>query len=76
MSLETEYRLGASDGAHLWDLVPTLDGLGPLGEHIHCAEHDPARGKFQESLHTASLAERALLLAELLRRLAKSPACP
>jgi len=60
-SITAEHRLGASDGCHLWDLAPTLDGLGPLGENIHCAKHDPPSGKYQESLIAASLEERAML---------------
>lgn len=61
LCLHAEHRLGASDGCHLWDLAPTLDGLGPLGENIHCAQHDPPAGKFQESLIKASFEERAML---------------
>ncbi len=64
-----EHRLGASDGCHVWDLVPTLDGLGPIGFHLHSAEHDPERGKEQESLRWSSVGERAMLSAALLVRL-------
>ncbi|MDQ7007144.1 MAG: M20/M25/M40 family metallo-hydrolase [Acidobacteriota bacterium] len=67
--LVAEHRLGASDGCHLWDLAPTLDGLGPLGDDIHCATHDPARGRRQESLLRRSLGERALIHLEALAAL-------
>jgi glutamate carboxypeptidase len=56
-------RRGASDGSHLWDLAPTLDGLGPVGGNLHCASGDV------EWARRSSFVERALLSAELLRRL-------
>jgi glutamate carboxypeptidase len=31
--VNTEERGGLSDGNRLWDAVPTLDGLGPWGDH-------------------------------------------
>ncbi|MDH3285827.1 MAG: M20/M25/M40 family metallo-hydrolase [Acidobacteriota bacterium] len=65
-----EHRLGASDGCHVWDLVPTLDGLGPIGFHLHSAEHDPEQGKEQETLRWSSVAERTMLNLALLVRLA------
>jgi len=64
-----ERRGGASDGAHLADLLPTLDGLGPVGRHTHCSVHDPARGLEQESADRPSFVARALLAARLMRRL-------
>lgn len=48
---------GASDGNLTSPLVPTLDGLGPVGEGAH-AEH--------EQVQVPRLAERAALLALLL----------
>ena len=32
-----EKRGGLSDGNFLWDHVPVLDGLGPVGAHSHCS---------------------------------------
>lgn len=72
LEVADEHRLGASDGSHLWDLVPTLDGLGPVGRDIHSAEHDPARGARQESIRWSSMAERALLAASLMARIAEA----
>jgi glutamate carboxypeptidase len=69
---ELEHRHGASDGCHTWDLAPTLDGLGPAGAHIHCAEHDPAAGKQRESIRRSSLRERALLTALTVARVGAS----
>jgi len=51
-------RKGASDGCHTWDLVPTLDGLGPIGRGTHVT------GK--ESVDRSSFVERALLSMGLI----------
>ena len=64
-----ERRGGASDGAHLADLLPTLDGLGPVGRHTHCSVHDPERGLEQESADRSSFVERALLAKRMMQRL-------
>lgn len=56
-----EARGGLSDGNHTWDVVPTLDGLGPGGGNAHCSEHDPAVGKVQEYLYLPSLVPKAVL---------------
>ncbi len=66
-----EYRLGASDGSHVWDRLPTIDGLGPLGGSIHCAVHDPASGRQQEHLLRSSLASRTMLTIATLLRLSE-----
>ncbi len=61
LRIDFEHRLGASDGNHLWNLAPTIDGLGPVGSHIHCPVHDPENGKEQESIERASLLDQVLL---------------
>lgn len=71
LAVTDEHRLGASDGSHVWNSVPTLDGLGPIGVDLHSAEHDPERGKRQESLRWSSMRERALLAVNLFARLAR-----
>ncbi len=71
LDVRSEHRFGASDGSHVWDLAPTLDGLGPIGFDLHSAEHDPERGKRQESMRWSSMGERALLAVALLARLAR-----
>ncbi len=60
----------ASDGSLLWERAPTLDGVGPVGAHIHCSVHDPAGGKFQESVVRSSFFDRALINLALIRHLA------
>ncbi|HEX5136906.1 MAG TPA: M20/M25/M40 family metallo-hydrolase [Planctomycetota bacterium] len=57
-------RGGGSDGCHLWDLVPTLDGLGPVGRNAHVAT-----GPDPESVDGASFGPRAKLSAALFRKL-------
>jgi glutamate carboxypeptidase len=70
LRVEPEHRLGASDGCHVWDLVPTLDGLGPIGRNIHCAVDDPDSGRRPERARIASIPERAALVALLIERIA------
>jgi len=59
-------RRGGSDGCHTWDLVPTLDGLGPLGRNAHCSVHAPEDGREQESVDRTSFVPRALLSLALI----------
>ncbi len=62
-------RGGLSDGNVLWDVFPTLDGLGPRGDNSHCSEHAPESGKVQEWVDTTSFAPKATLNAAALSRL-------
>ena len=57
-------RAGGSDGCHLWDLVPTLDGLGPVGRNAHVST-----GPDPESVDVASFEPRAKLSVALFRKL-------
>jgi glutamate carboxypeptidase len=65
----TEERGGLSDGNALWNFFPTLDGLGPRGEHSHCSEHDPAEGKEQEWVDVDSFVPKMMLNITALLRL-------
>ena len=56
-----EARGGLSDGNHTWDMIPTVDGLGPGGGNAHCSVHDPANGIEQEYLFLPSLLPKAVL---------------
>ena len=67
MQIVHQNRGGVSDGNLIWDHVATLDGLGPCGEHAHCAQRDPATGKDQEYVEASSFAPRALLAALTIR---------
>jgi glutamate carboxypeptidase len=68
--IEPTERRGGSDAALLWDLAPTVDGLGPVGRDTHCAIEDPATGREQESIDRDSLQTRADLTARLIESLA------
>jgi len=54
-------RSGGSDGCHLWDRLPTVDGLGPIGRDPHC----PGR----EAVDRDSFVPRALLSLAVLEKL-------
>jgi glutamate carboxypeptidase len=57
----TEKRGGLSDGNHLWQRFPTLDGLGPSGANAHCSESTPDGSKQQEYVEISSFVPKALL---------------
>ncbi len=40
--------VGLSDGNLIWDVVPTLDGLGPSGDNDHCSERSADGSKLPE----------------------------
>lgn len=61
VGVEEEARGGLSDGNLLWDSLPTLDGLGPVGDNAHCSERSPDGSKEQEFIDVESLVPKALL---------------
>ncbi|MEQ1860825.1 MAG: M20/M25/M40 family metallo-hydrolase [Chthoniobacteraceae bacterium] len=63
-------RGGLSDGNLLWDKFPTLDGLGPHGDHAHCSEQSPDGRKQQEWVDAESFVPKAVLNALAIARLA------
>jgi glutamate carboxypeptidase len=67
--LEEEARGGLSDGNWIFDLVPTLDGLGPCGDNDHCSERSPDGTKEPEYVFVPSIVPSALLHTTALRRL-------
>ena len=72
MKIANEERGGLSDGNVLWNYLPTLDGLGPRGEHSHCSEQSEDGTKVQEWVDVSSFVPKAALnagsLLELLAR--------
>lgn len=70
--LQSEDRGGLSDGNVLWDLWPTLDGLGPRGENSHCSEHSADGSKQQEWADADSFAPKAVLNAAAITRLLRA----
>jgi len=72
LEIVPEERGGLSDGNFFWDVVPSLDALGPSGGNAHCSERSEDGSKDQEYLRRDSLVEKSLLntvaLLKLLRR--------
>ncbi|MBK9140049.1 MAG: M20/M25/M40 family metallo-hydrolase [Verrucomicrobia bacterium] len=69
MPLVAEERGGLSDGNLLWDAVPTLDGLGPRGDHGHCSERSGNGSKLPEYVEVNSFVPKATLNVLALLRL-------
>ena len=66
--VSVEERGGLSDGNHIWDAVPTLDGLGPWGDNGHCSERSADGSKLPEYVEVTSFVPKAMLnLAALLK---------
>ncbi len=62
-------RGGLSDGNYLWDVVPTLDGLGPVGANLHCAARSADGSVDQEYVVPATFVPRAMLCVLLIEQL-------
>lgn len=56
-------RGGLSDANHLWQLAPTLDGLGPCGGNAHCSERSADGTKLPEYVEPGSFAPKAVMNA-------------
>lgn len=69
MQAVREERGGLSDGNLVWDVLPTLDGLGPSGGNAHCSERSPDGSKDQEFVDVTSIVPKALLNAVAISRL-------
>ena len=67
-AVEREARGGLSDANHLWDRVPTLDGLGPVGDHAHCSERSPDGSKEPEYVLASSFVPKTVLNTVALLR--------
>jgi glutamate carboxypeptidase len=68
-----ESRGGLSDGNLLWDMVPTLDGLGPWGENDHCSERSPDGAKLPEFVDVTSFIPKAALNVRAILSLLRNP---
>lgn len=60
-SVIAEERGGLSDGNSLWDVAPTLDGLGPWGDNDHCSERTADGSKLPEFVEISSFVPKAAL---------------
>lgn len=61
LEVEGEERGGLSDGNFLWQSVPTIDGLGPHGDHDHCSERSADGSKLPEYVEVSSFVPKAAL---------------
>lgn len=52
-------RGGLSDGNMIWDVVPTLDGLGPWGDNDHCSERSADGSKLPEYVEISNFVPKA-----------------
>jgi glutamate carboxypeptidase len=59
--VNVQERGGLSDGNLIWDVVPTLDGLGPWGDNDHCSERSADGTKEPEYVEVSSFVPKALL---------------
>jgi glutamate carboxypeptidase len=67
-AVTTQSRGGLSDGNWLWDLLPTIDGLGPEGDNAHSSERSDDGSKDQEYVLASSFVPKALLnIAAIVR---------
>jgi glutamate carboxypeptidase len=66
--LVPEARGGLSDGNWVWQSVPTLDGLGPIGANSHCSEQSADGLKEQEYVLASSFVPKAALNALAILR--------
>jgi glutamate carboxypeptidase len=69
--VDVEERGGLSDGNLLWDVVPTLDGLGPWGDNDHCSERSADGSKVPEYVSVSSFVPKALLNTTAIAQLAQ-----
>ena len=71
-------RGGLSDANHLWQLAPTLDGLGPHGGNAHCSERSTDGSKLPEYVEPSSFVPKAVMNALALLKLTQGEgtSCP
>ena len=65
-------RGGLSDANHLWNLAPTLDGLGPHGGNAHCSERTADGSKLPEYVEPSSFVPKAVMNALALIKVVSS----
>jgi glutamate carboxypeptidase len=61
IQVESQERGGLSDGNWTWQVIPTIDGLGPDGGNAHCSEKADDGSKDQEFILPDSYVPKALL---------------
>lgn len=73
LAVEPQERGGLSDGNFIWDVVPTLDGLGPWGDNDHCSERSADGSKLPEFVEVTSFVPKAALNTLAIARLCDGP---
>jgi glutamate carboxypeptidase len=68
-AVDMQARGGLSDGNWLWDLLPTIDGLGPQGKNAHSSERSADGSKDQEYVLASSFPPKAILNVAAIVRL-------
>jgi glutamate carboxypeptidase len=68
--MSIEARGGLSDGNLIWDVLPTLDGLGPWGDNDHCSERSADGSKVPEFVEMTSFVPKAVLNTVAILKLA------
>ncbi len=66
-------RGGLSDGNQIWDVVPTLDGLGPWGDGDHCSERSADGSKLPEFVEISGIVPKAALNFIAITKLITAP---
>jgi len=69
--IHREARGGLSDGNHTWSTLPTIDGLGPMGQNGHCSERSADGSKDQEFANKSSFTPKTVLNFVAIRKLIK-----
>jgi len=69
LPIDAEARGGLSDGNLIWDVVPTIDGLGPSGGNGHCSERSPDGSKLPEYVRLSSFVPKSALNALAILKL-------
>jgi len=59
--LTSKPRGGLSDGNPLWNIFPTIDGLGPRGANPHCSQQNADGSQEPEHVDLSSFVPKALV---------------
>lgn len=62
---------GASDGNNIWEFLPVVDMLGPVGGNHHCPTNKPSEGKLPEFIDRNSIVPQAAMNIRLIQKIAK-----
>jgi glutamate carboxypeptidase len=69
LAVNCDERGGLSDGNLIWNAAPTLDGLGPWGDHDHCSERSADGAKLPEFVDASTFVPKAMLNVAAIQKL-------